>query len=210
MQNITITNLLIFITAGISLYAFNNEYFMEKWMMNPYTIYKKKEYYRFITSGFIHADYMHLIFNMFTFYYFGNMIERVYQAIHGNLGNVLYVLLYIVGIIISDIPTYLKNKNNYNYNSLGASGGVSSVLFAGILFNPLAGMYLMFIPIPIPAFIFGGLYLLYTYTQSKRGRDGINHDAHLYGALFGIVFTIIIYPDVIPHFIEQLSNYRLF
>ena len=209
-MEITITNLLILVTAGLSLYALNNEAVMDKWIMNPYNVNRKKEYYRFITSGFIHADYMHLIFNMFTFYYFGNMVERVYEAIYGRMGDILYILLYVAGIIVSDIPTYLKNKNNSYYNSLGASGGVSAILFAGILFDPLAKMYLMFIPIPIRAFIFGAIYLIYTYTQSKRGRDGINHDAHLYGALFGMAFTIIIYPQVINHFLNNLREFSIF
>lgn len=171
--------------------------------MNPYSTDQRREYWRFITSGFIHNDYMHLFFNMFTLYFFGGIVES-------TLGGVLFIILYLVGIIISDVPTFLKNRKNPYYNSLGASGGVSAVVFASILFYPMNPLYLMFIPIGIPGFIFGAIYMLYSYYQAERGGDNINHDAHLYGALFGILFAIIAVPGSLVHFFEQVSQWRLF
>jgi membrane associated rhomboid family serine protease len=140
---------------------------------------------------------------MFTLYFFGSTVEW-------RLGGGLFLILYLVGIVVSDVPTYLKNRKNPYYNSLGASGGVSAVVFASILFRPLAPLYLMFIPIPIPGFIFGGLYMLYSYYQAKRGGDYINHDAHLYGALFGLAFSILAVPSALPNFLAQISTWRLF
>lgn len=177
---------------------------MSKWMMNPYNVAKKKQYYRFVTSGFIHADYMHLLFNMFAFYSFGNAMEQTFQSIYGTLGSVLYVAMYLLAIVVSDIPTFLKYKNDYHYNSLGASGGVSAIVFAAILFYPQAPMGIMFLPIRIPAFIFGALYMAYSIYMSRRGGDYINHDAHIWGAFFGIVFCVVVYPRVVEIFMSQI------
>ena len=117
--------------------------------------------------------------------------------------------MYLAGIVASDVPTYLKHRNSPHYNSLGASGGVSAVVFSSILFAPLNPLNLMFIPIDIPGFIFGGLYMFYSYYQANRGGDNINHDAHLYGALFGIVFSVIVVPGALVNFVQQVSTWRL-
>lgn len=203
---LSITLVLIIMNVAASFYAWSNTSIMQKWMMNPYNVDTHKEYWRFITSGFIHSDYTHLFFNMLTLYFFGGLVEKIYSWKVGQYGSLLFVALYLLGIIISDIPTYLKHRNNPHYNSLGASGGVAAVLFSSILFIPLNPLYLMFIPIPIPGFIFGAVYMWYSYYQAQRGGDYINHDAHLYGALFGVAFSVAIYPQVLPEFFMQVTQ----
>ncbi len=203
----SITLIIIVVTVLASLYAWNNASIMQKWIMNPYAVNTRKEYYRFVTSGLIHNDYTHLFFNMLTLYFFGEAIERVYKSLFGlTLGSVLYVIFYVVAVIVSDIPTYMKHKNQPHYNSLGASGGVSGVLFASILFFPLNSVCVFF-ALCIPGFIFGILYMMYSYYMAERGGDNINHDAHIYGAVFGVVFTIIIAPVVLSSFPQQILDW---
>lgn len=206
----SVTLIIIVVTAIISIMAWNNYSLMNRWIMNPYQVANRGEYYRLITSGFLHADWGHLIFNMLSLYFFGGFIEQVFGLLFGAMAPVYVIGFYLVAILVSDIPTFLKHRNNPGYNSLGASGGVSAIIFAGILFRPLTPIMLFFIPIPIPGFIFGGLYLAYSYYESRRGAGNINHDAHFYGALFGVVFMIIVYPPVLPAFFEQISTWRLF
>jgi len=186
--------------------------------MNPARISRHNEYYRFITSGFIHADFGHLLFNMFSLYFFGEAMEYFLGNIFGANGSFYYLLLYIVGIVVSDIPSFLKNRNSSNYNSLGASGGVSALLFAFILLAPLQKVCLYF-AICIPGFIFGAIYMAYSFYEARRSMlqarvsgfsGGINHDAHLYGAIFGVVFMAVLLPEAVPHFVEQVSSWRLF
>ncbi len=205
----SITLALIVITSLISFYALRNGTFLESWMMNPYKVVQKGQYYRLLTSGFIHADFGHLFFNMFSFYFFGSQIEQIFAELFGSQGAIYLVLFYLAGIIISDIPTLLKHKNDPGYNSLGASGGVSSVIFGSILFFPTEKLYLYGI-IGLPGFIFGLLYLGYSVYESRRGAGYINHDAHIYGALFGLIFMAAVYPPVVPDFIAQIANWRIF
>ncbi len=204
------TTLIIAITVIISVMAWNNYSLMNRWIMNPFNIVKQGQYYRLITSGFLHADWSHLIFNMISLYFFGGFIEQLFGLLFGGMGPVYLIGFYLVAIAVSDIPTLIKHRNDYNYNSLGASGGVSAILFATILFRPLTPISLFFIPIGIPGFIFGALYLAYSYYESRRGMGTINHDAHFYGALFGVLFMIIVYPPVLPQFLEQIAGWRLF
>ncbi len=206
----SITLIIILVTVIASLYAFSNEGVKQKWMLNPYAVKRHNEYFRFITSGLIHQDYMHLFFNMFPLYSFGNVVERHLAYEFPGVGKILFAALYILGVVVSDIPTYLKHQNQPYYNSLGASGGVSSIVFAAILLYPMMEMGLIFLPIGLPGFIFGGLYMFYSYYQARRGGDYINHDAHLYGALFGILFTVIAIPSSIPGFIEQIASWKGF
>lgn len=182
---------------------------MYKWIFNPYTIKRNNEYQRFITSGFIHSNWMHLIFNMLMLYMFGGYVETLFRQVYGELGIVFYLLLYIIGIVVSDIPTYIRHKNHPHYNSLGASGGVSSILFSFIMFMPIEKLCLYGL-LCLPGIIWGALYLAYSYYMSKKGGDNINHDAHLYGAVFGIIFTIIVYPPVISSFISSIQNISIF
>lgn len=205
----TLTLAIIVITTGISLYAMNQREILYRLMMNPYMVTQRGQYYRLVSSGFIHKDHVHLLFNMLSLYFFGPNLEYIFSIIFGSLGPVYFVTLYILGVIVSDLPTVIKHRNNPAYNSLGASGAVSAVIFACILFDPLANLYLYF-AIPIKGFIFAAIYLIYSYVSAKRSRDGINHDAHLYGALFGIVFCIVLYPDAIRLFFEQISDWKIF
>ena len=200
----SITIIIIIITALFSVTAFYKEGEMERLLFWPAMIRERNQYYRFITSGFIHADWMHLIFNMLTLYYFGRIVEQVFQI---NCGSALYYLvLYLLAMIAADLPTYFKHKENYQYRALGASGAVSGVLFSSILYAPWAKIYIFFIPIGIPAFIFGVLYLLFCVYMQRRGGDNINHNAHFWGAIFGIVYTIVVLPEIVPHFIDRLMS----
>lgn len=198
-----ITYIIIGITVLVSFAAWNNPDLMRKFIMNPYAVERRGEYQRFLTSGFIHQDHMHLLFNMITLYSFGSLLEQLFSIFFGSVGGVYYVILYLLAIVVSEIPTYFKNKSNARYNSLGASGGVSAIVFAVILFQPLVKIYLM------PGFILGALYIIYSYFQAKKAGDGINHDAHLFGAIFGIVFCIILYPPVLQLFFEQISSWKM-
>lgn len=195
------TIIIIIITALLSITAFYKEGEMEKLLFWPAVIRERNQYYRFITSGFIHADWMHLVFNMITLYYFGRITEEVFRI---NLGPGYYIALYLLTMIAADLPTYFKYKSIHSYRSLGASGAVSGILFSSILYAPWAKLYIFFIPIGIPAFIFGILYLIFCVYMDKRGGDNINHNAHFWGAIFGIAYTIIVLPRIVPHFINQL------
>ncbi len=199
------TLILIIITIGISIYAWRQPALYQKWILNPYQVNHYNQYWRFLTSGFLHLNYTHLFFNMFALYFFGQNVAYYF----GRNGDWLMIALFLLGIIVSDIPTYLKHRNNPNYNSLGASGGVAAVIFSSIMFAPLNKIYLFFIPIGIPGFILGVLYIIYSYYQSKNMTDNINHDAHLFGSIFGVIFTIVMQPTVVPHFFEQIKQWSL-
>ncbi|MCP2042965.1 rhomboid family intramembrane serine protease [Pontibacter sp. HSC-36F09] len=206
----SVTVILIIITVGISLYAWKNHELMQNWIFHPYSVARDNSWHRFLTSGFLHADYTHLFFNMFTLYFFGTAVERTFGAIFGDTtGILIYMLIYLGGIIVSDIPTYLKHRNEPAYRALGASGGVASVVFSSILFYPTQDICLYAI-LCIPGFILGILYLMYSYFQGKRMGDNINHDAHLYGAVYGMVISLAIVPSAGPLFIEQIGSWRLF
>ena len=205
-----VTIIIIVVTAIISIMAWNNYGLMNRWIMNPYQISQHGQYYRLITSGFLHADWGHLFFNMLSLYVFGRFIEQVFSLLFGLSGPIYLIGFYLVAILVSDIPSYLKHRSNPGYNALGASGGVSAIIFAAILFQPLNPIYIYFIPIGIPGFIFGALYLAYSYYEARRGGSNVNHDAHFYGALFGVLFMIVVYPPVLTSFFEQIAGWRLF
>jgi membrane associated rhomboid family serine protease len=209
-MNFSLTIILIIVTVITTFYAWNNPDKQQRWLLRPYSVTQRKEYFRFITSGFIHNDGFHLFFNMFTLYFFGEAIEYIFGRLHGPIyGQGLFLLLYLAGIIISDLPTYFKHKNSPHYASLGASGGVSAVVFGSIMFFPTQNICIWGI-ICLPGFILGLLYLIYSYYQGKKSADNINHDAHMYGALFGIAFAIAVHPPVITSFIQQILKYSPF
>jgi membrane associated rhomboid family serine protease len=209
-MNVTI--IIVIITCIVSFIAFSNQRVIDELIFNPPAIYYRKEWYRFITCGLIHADIMHLAFNMFSFYVFGRLVENTFLQIFGSKGYILYALMYIAALPACLIPTYSQHKENYSYRSLGASGAVSAVIFAGIMLYPTQGISLMFIPISIPGFIFGPVYLLITAYLSRRGGSYINHSAHLWGALFGIAFLIVASLALsdfnpITWFVSQIESY---
>jgi membrane associated rhomboid family serine protease len=200
-----ITYILIAITVAVSFYAWSKPALLAKLIMNPYQIERQQQYYRFVTSGFIHKDHMHLLFNMLSFYFFGLSIEYIFNDHFGSAGNMYFLALYLLGVIVSDIPSYFKHKDNPGYNSLGASGGVSAVVFVFIILNPLASIYLYF-AIPVPGFIMGVLFIGFSYYQSKQGKGTVNHSAHLYGALFGLLFCLVFYPSSLPVFVAKVMG----
>lgn len=206
------TLILTLITVGLSIWAWQDSSKMARWIFNPYAVDGKNEYHRFLTSGFIHRDYLHLIFNMFVFYMFGTIVEQIFKRQFGaGTGTFLFITMYILGIIIADIPTYFKYRKSPYYNALGASGGVSSILFSFIIFLPLEKLCLYGISfLCFPGIVWGVLYLIYTVMMGRKKVDNINHDAHLYGALFGIIFTIIFIPGSLTSFFAQLADFQLF
>ncbi len=188
---LTITLIILLITCVISFTAFSNEKIINDLIFYPTAVTNHNQWYRFITCGFIHADIMHLAFNMYTFYLFGGMVEQAFMAIFGDAGKILYIVLYITSLIACLLPTYFQHRNNYYYRSLGASGAVSAVIFVGIFLNPTMGMGIFPIPFHIPAFIFGPLYLIISAYLAKKGQGNINHSAHIWGAVFGVVFLVV-------------------
>ncbi len=194
---------IIVLTAIISFYAWSNQELFNKLKFNPYMVVHKKEYFRLIGHGFIHADYTHLIFNMITLFFFGDTVVEVFAGLF-PFGKIIFILFYLLAIAISSIPSIIKHKNNMYYNSIGASGAVSAVLFASILFAPHSQLLIMPIPFPIPAYIFGVLYLVISFYLSKKNMDNIGHDAHIAGAIFGIIFPLILEPKLFDYFISKV------
>ena len=202
--------ILIGLTVAISAYAWSKDELMKSWIMEPYVMARSGQWYRLLTSGFLHADWGHLLFNMFAFYSFGPLVLAALQDGFGQIpGLGLFLLLYLGGIIISDLPTYFQHRNDPGYRSLGASGGVSSVVFASILLFPVntngGGIIIFPIPFPIQPFLFGFLYLAYSWYMGRRRGDNINHDAHFYGALYGVVLLLALIPPSGLLFIQQIS-----
>lgn len=200
----TITLSIIVLTCLVSVTAFNNSKLLDDLIFWPPAISIRHQYYRFITCSLIHADILHLAFNMITLYFFGRVMEAYYMGVLG-LPHYFYLLLYVGAVIVANIPTYIKRHDDYNYRSLGASGGVCAILFAFILLRPWERIYL-FGAIGIPAIVYAVLFLVYSVYMSRRGGDNVNHDAHFWGALFGVVFTAILRPDVLSIFINELKH----
>lgn len=201
--------ILIGLTVLVSVYAWSNQELLNSWILDPYRMNgRPSQWYRFLTSGFLHADWGHLVFNMITLYSFGGLALTAFVSELGTSAGIMaFLALYLGGIILSDLPTYFRHRHDPDYRSLGASGGVSSVLFAGILFQPIGKVYMMFIPIGIPGFIWGVLYLFYSYYMGRQRRDNINHDAHFYGALYGVLLTLALIPSVAGTFAQQIFGY---
>lgn len=211
-MSISVTLILLAITCIISFTAFSNEKLMDDLIFYPPAISNRNQWYRFISSGFIHADIMHLAFNMYSFYLFGRMVEDAFVQIFGEKGKILYLLLYLFSLIVCLLPTYLQHESNYYYRSLGASGAVSAIIFAGIFLYPTMKMGLFILPILLPGFVFGPIFLLLSAYLAKRGHGNINHSAHIWGGIFGIVFIVIcsqFMSDYRPvqMFINQVSEY---
>lgn len=206
---INLTLIFITIITVISLMSLKNIRWQNRMIFNPYLVYTKKQYDRFLLSGLIHKDLVHLLFNMIALYFFGNVVENVFHFHFGFLGYLYYILLFGGGIIIADIPNYFKYRKETFYNSLGSSGGVSAVLFAAILYRPTSSICLYF-AICIPAFILGALYLIYSLYLGKKMSDHINHDAHFYGAIYGVILTILLRPAVLVSFVEKIIEFAAF
>lgn len=199
--------IIIAITTIISIITLYNPDLFYRLKFNPFLVLHSKQWYRFFTHAFVHVGWMHLFFNMWVLYLFGGIVLDWYCSLFGTKGYYFFVLLYVGAIMISSLPSFGKHKNDPYYSAVGASGAVSAVLFASILFYPTGKIMIFPIPIGIPAFIFGILYLIYSAYMSKRGGDNIGHDAHFWGALFGVLFTIAIEPGIALYFVEQIRLY---
>ena len=203
-----ITVIIIFVTAVISVIALNNEDIFSKLKFNAYDVKHSNQWYRFFTYGFLHAGYLHLFINMLVLYSFGRIVEAYFQLYFPGKASYYYILLYIGGLLLSVIPAFGKHKNDVFYNSVGASGAVAAVLFSSIILYPTGKIFFFFIPVGIPSPLFGVLYVAYEAYMSKRGGDNIGHDAHLWGAIFGLIFTIALKPDLVILFLQQLGLMR--
>lgn len=214
MEGLNFSYTLAIITVIISYGAFQDQSLKHKFLFVPALIKERgnSELYRFITNGFIHADWMHLGFNMYVLYMFGPMIEGAYGAAFGEIaGRLLFLVMYFLGIIVSSIPSYIKHQDFYGYSALGASGAISAVVFSLIFFAPWGGIGIIFIPgFSLPSWIMGILYLAYSSYMSKRGTDNIGHDAHFAGAVWGFLFTLALgflyNPDYVKFFWIQFTE----
>lgn len=201
----TVTLFIIIVTALVSVVAFSNHELFRRLLFNAYDIKHFKNGYRFLSYALVHADWMHLIINMLVLYSFGRVVESYYSFIFGDKGILYYVLLYVGAIAISTLPSYGKHKDDYTYSAVGASGAVSAIVFASIIFDPLNKIYIFLIPIGIPAIVFGLLYLAYSWYMSNKNLDNVGHDVHFWGAIFGLVFTLALKPALINHFLGSIS-----
>lgn len=210
---ISITLTIVVVTVIVSFIGFRNSQVIDTLIFDPPAVSQKNQYYRFITCGFIHAGVAHLAFNMISFYLFSHgLVEPAFIEYFGDYGRAALLIMYVLALIVSLLPTYAKHKNNPHYKSLGASGAVSAVVFAGIMISPLSQLGFFIIPPVIPGFIFGPLYLVLSAYLEKRGGDNINHSAHIWGALFGVIFIVIVTRfysnvDVWADFVDQIKYY---
>ena len=208
-MDISTTLLIIASNVIIFFLTQSNKTLTDRLIFWPYYVKRQGDYYRFITSGFMHADIIHLFFNMFTLFFFGDQLEYILTMIANNagmpgkIGTILYIGLYVLSIITSDLTTYRKYKDDVRYRSLGASGAVSAVVFACIILMPWNGIYL-YGALKISALLYAVLFLWYCIYMSKRGGDNINHDAHLWGSVSGVVFMGIILLTISPALFQRI------
>jgi len=198
-----LTYLIIGTTAVLSFICFGRQHLVGRFSFNAYAILKRQEIYRMVTHGFIHADMSHLFVNMFTCYFFGVFVESIFSQ--WGLGRWAFVGLYFGGMIFASLFDLVKYRDNLYYQSIGASGAVSAILFASIIFNPW-GIILLFAVIPVPGIVFGVLYIIYCQYMAKRATDNVNHNAHLWGAIFGLIYPIVLKPSLLFLFLNQLKN----
>jgi membrane associated rhomboid family serine protease len=206
------TYILIAFTALISISAFRNQEWFSKLQFNAYQVYHRKEIHRLLTHGFLHANWTHLIVNMLVLFFFGPIVEKIIRQVLSEemqgLSRLIYMFFYFAAIIVATLVSLFKNKDNVWYNSVGASGAVSAIIFFYIFFNPWEKIYFYGI-LPVPGIIMGVLYLIYGHYMSRRGTDNINHDAHIVGALFGFIFPLFINYHLIGVFVDKLLNFSL-
>jgi membrane associated rhomboid family serine protease len=196
-----LTLAIIAVTCVVSWIAFKNGKLMQRLLLWPPAVEKKHEYWRLLSYGLVHADFQHLLFNMITLFFFGRAMEWLYAQHLGPLG---FLWFYLGGLLVSILPSYIQNRRNANYRSLGASGAVSAVLFAFILLSPWSMIFVFFFP--VPAILYAVAFVAYSIWMDHRGGGSINHTAHMWGAAYGIVFTVLMEPRVIPFFLQQLRN----
>ncbi|MEX0994322.1 MAG: rhomboid family intramembrane serine protease [Balneolaceae bacterium] len=196
-----ITLTLIASTSGISLAAlYINRELLNWGMLRPYRTVREKSWHELVSSGFLHANFGHLFVNMFVLFFFGGILEDSLGAFH-------FIGLYFSGILISSLPSLFKFRNDPTYATLGASGAVESVLFAFIFLFPTEKLMLILLPIPIPAWLFGILFIAYSVFESKRRRGRVNHEAHIAGALWGILYMLLFVPGGLDHILTIISRF---
>lgn len=199
-----ISLIIIVVTVLVSILAFNNRELFHKLTFNPYSIKNKNEWWRFVSHALLHADWIHLGINMYVLYSFSNIVETTYLNSLGYRGLFYYFLLYLGGVLFSSVFDFGKQKDNPYYNAVGASGAVAAVVFASILIYPGGSLFLFPIPFPIPSWAFGILYIIYSAWMGKKGGDNIGHNAHLWGAIYGLIFTALTIPGVLTGFFERI------
>ena len=201
-----VTYIIILVTAVTSILCFKNRLNLGRMLFNAYQVWHARQWYRMLSYGLVHGSWSHLIFNMLTLYFFGPVVEQYFGSVFGQTtGVILYIVLYVSAIAVSTLGDLFKYRDNYYYNALGASGAVSAILFAAILFEPKMGLYIFFVPIPIPGYIFAPLYLLYCWYMARRNMDNIGHTAHFWGAIYGLVFPLVCEPSIFSYFLQQLG-----
>ena len=201
-----VTVVIIAVTALVSILCFTGRVNGNALMFNAYDVWHQGKWWKTVSYGLVHAGWGHLIFNMLALYFFGPVVEEYFGILFGQeTGNVLYVVFYVTAIVVSTLGDLFKYRDSPGYNAVGASGAVSAVLFASILFEPKMGIYFYMIPIPIPGYIFAPLYLLYCWYMAKRNMDNVGHTAHFWGAVYGLVFPLLCRPSVFSYFLSQLG-----
>ena len=196
----SVAAIILVVTVAVSLAGlFGSPKIVERSLFRPYWFLRKKQYETIVTSGFVHADLPHLIFNLVTFYFFAFQLEK-------QVGSARFAALYLIGLVVSDIGTYFKHRNDPEYASLGASGAISAVLFASIVYFPWQKLFIIPIPLPIPAPLFAVAYVAYSWWSARQARGRINHDAHLGGALFGLVFVLLTDPAAFGRLLGWLGG----
>lgn len=194
---------LVLITVLVSLPAMSDDRLINRLILWPWRMKKPAEYYRLLTSGFIHADFGHLFFNMFALLSFGSFVEANYSAFTSPWA---YIFMYLSAIVMASLPSFFKHRDDAYYRALGASGGTAAILFSSVYFGPWQTVQLYFIPIPIPSILFAVAYLAYSAWASRRGRDNIGHDAHFWGSVYGFLFTLVCEPTHGLSFIQQMMH----
>lgn len=197
--------IIIVITALTSYMAFNRSELLYRYQFNAWQIIHRREYHRLVTHAFLHANWMHLIINMMVLLSFGRSVLYFFQFI-SSWPRLLFLAFYLTAVVVSSFYSLYKNRNNFNYNAIGASGAVSAVVFASIIFDPYNPI-LLFAIIPIPGILFGVLYLIYSGVMARKEVDNIGHDAHFWGAVYGLVFPIILQPRLLQYFIDKLLGF---
>jgi len=201
IEEYSAAGIIMLITIAMSIIAFQNPKWKDIWILYPWRDYRNGKLYTLLTSGFIHADTTHLAFNMLSYYFFAFHLQDA-------IGPTAFTIIYLLSIVLSDIPTLLRFKKQPLYRSLGASGGVSAIVFSFIVltvpYHQNTMLYVFFIP--MPAWLFGLLYLAYSFYMSRKGGDSINHDAHFYGALSGIALILILKPEVLKAWLYFMQN----
>ena len=212
-MEITITLAIVVVTVLISIRGFGQQKVIDDLIFYPPVIDSQKQYFRFISHGFIHADVMHLAFNMFALYSFGAAVEDIFNldCLFGSMGKLFFILLYFSSLVMASLPDYFKYKESYHFRSLGASGAVSAVIFSSIVLLPQIPIRIFFIPVDIPGYIFGLIYLALSAYLDKKGGGNINHGAHFWGALYGVAFTIFCvmmfgHIDLYENFTRQIQS----